>query len=245
MAVQPLSPATDRWLGEPLPHQLSNQTRAHLLSLITLTYLPCNKYVLYGISTSFPVLSRYKRQVAHALLTRPPLSWYRSTNSVRLECVMHAASVNPEPGSNSRLKSFILACFTIFTVLLGIVETGADTYFYVSFLVLLLVLSYLKFLCTISSLFNFQGSDGAFGVFRCSIFFRSHLSAWTLYHFQVDLSTLFLKLFSICSLVTKHPHLAFTKTSILHHWIYKTKLIHLNSQNLQVNDWSSIPNKIK
>ena len=29
-AVQPLSPATDRRLGEPLPHQLSNRTRAHL-----------------------------------------------------------------------------------------------------------------------------------------------------------------------------------------------------------------------
>ena len=29
VAVQPLSPATDRRLGEPLPHQLPNQTRAH------------------------------------------------------------------------------------------------------------------------------------------------------------------------------------------------------------------------
>ena len=33
---------------------------------------------------------------------------------------MHAASVHPEPGSNSRLKSFILAC--LFTISLGIVE---------------------------------------------------------------------------------------------------------------------------
>ena len=30
VAVQPLSPATDRRLGGPLPRQLSNQTRAHL-----------------------------------------------------------------------------------------------------------------------------------------------------------------------------------------------------------------------
>ena len=37
MAVQPLSPATDRRLGEPLPHQLSNQTRGHL-SAINLWY---------------------------------------------------------------------------------------------------------------------------------------------------------------------------------------------------------------
>ena len=33
MAVQPLSPATDRRLGEPLPHQLSNQTRGHLSAI--------------------------------------------------------------------------------------------------------------------------------------------------------------------------------------------------------------------
>ena len=71
------------------------------------------------------------RQVAHALLTRPPLSYLHSirrlpsNNSVRLECVMHAASVHPEPGSNSRsivlkslpkkcsnLSSFFLASFT-------------------------------------------------------------------------------------------------------------------------------------
>ena len=30
MAVQPLSPATDRRLGGPLPRQLANQTRGHL-----------------------------------------------------------------------------------------------------------------------------------------------------------------------------------------------------------------------
>ena len=31
-----------------------------------------------------------------------------ATSFVRLECVMHAASVNPEPGSNS-LKNYILS----------------------------------------------------------------------------------------------------------------------------------------
>ena len=33
VAVQPLSPATDRRLGGPLPHQLSNRTRAHLCAI--------------------------------------------------------------------------------------------------------------------------------------------------------------------------------------------------------------------
>ena len=57
--------------------------------------------MLSGISTSFPVLSLSMRQVAHALLTRPPLIRPRRDFTVRLECVMHAASVHPEPGSNS------------------------------------------------------------------------------------------------------------------------------------------------
>ena len=58
-----------------------------------------------------------QRQVAHALLTRPPLSYFNASrrinqsNSVRLECVMHAASVHPEPGSNSRIN-----CIKIITV---------------------------------------------------------------------------------------------------------------------------------
>ena len=33
MAGQPLSPATDRRLGGPLPHQLANQTRGHLRAI--------------------------------------------------------------------------------------------------------------------------------------------------------------------------------------------------------------------
>ena len=41
------------------------------------------------------------------LLTRPPLSYYLvqvpDGNSARLACVRHAASVHPEPGSNSQI----------------------------------------------------------------------------------------------------------------------------------------------
>ena len=55
------------------------------------------------------------RQVTHALLTRPPLShkiFISEENQiecfVRLACVKHAASVHPEPGSNSHVKSFFL-----------------------------------------------------------------------------------------------------------------------------------------
>ena len=63
---------------------------------------------LCGISSRFQLLSPCTGQVAHALLTRPPLSQRKFlteiSNSqcfVRLACVRHAASVHPEPGSNS------------------------------------------------------------------------------------------------------------------------------------------------
>ena len=61
----------------------------------------------------FQLLSPCMRQVTHALLTRPPLShkiFISEENQiecfVRLACVKHAASVHPEPGSNSHVKKF-------------------------------------------------------------------------------------------------------------------------------------------
>ena len=74
MAGQPLSPATDRRLGGPLPRLLANQTRGHLPAIKSLTYLRCLKYVSCGISSRFQLLSPSGRQVPHALLTRPPLN---------------------------------------------------------------------------------------------------------------------------------------------------------------------------
>ena len=73
---------------------------------------PCNSDTLCGISVRFQTLSPTQGQVAHALLTRPPLIRDRSPFTVRLECVMHAASVHPEPGSNSR-KYCILSPFGV------------------------------------------------------------------------------------------------------------------------------------
>ena len=108
MAVHPLRPATDRRLGEPLPHQLANQTRDHLSAHKALAVRGCPLAASCGISSRFQLLSPTERQVSHALLTRSPLSSTsinRSLNPsilVRLACVRHAASVRPEPGSNSQ-----------------------------------------------------------------------------------------------------------------------------------------------
>ena len=106
VAVHPLRPATDHRLGEPLPHQLANQTRAHLPAIACKqrpSFLPppCGGGSTFGISIPFGMLSPTGGQVAHALLTRSPLRTYRNKFSVRLACVKHAASVRPEPGSNS------------------------------------------------------------------------------------------------------------------------------------------------
>jgi hypothetical protein len=57
--------------------------------------------VASGISPGFPGLSQSQGQVAHVLLTRSPLEYPRRGLSARLACVRHAASVRPEPGSNS------------------------------------------------------------------------------------------------------------------------------------------------
>ena len=70
----------------------------------------CPFRTLCGISVLFKTLSPTVGQVAHVLLTRPPLSLRSITrrispvNSVRLACVRRAASVRPEPGSNSLLN---------------------------------------------------------------------------------------------------------------------------------------------
>ncbi len=60
--------------------------------------------VVSGISFGFPKLSRCEGQIAHVLLTRSPLVYSRRSLTARLACVKHAASVRPEPGSNSPLK---------------------------------------------------------------------------------------------------------------------------------------------
>ena len=111
MAGHPLRSATDRCLGRPLPYQQANQTRVHLTPPEFFHTVPCDTVRLCGIISRFQLLSPCVRQVTHALLTRPPLSHKQLQSEeichkcfVRLACVKHAASVHPEPGSNSHKK---------------------------------------------------------------------------------------------------------------------------------------------
>ena len=66
---------------------------------------------LSGFSIRFQKLSRAHGQVTYVLLTRSPLDSGKQAflPLVRLACVRHAASVHPEPGSNSPLYIMSLA----------------------------------------------------------------------------------------------------------------------------------------
>ena len=98
MADHPLRPATDRSLGEPLPHQLANPTRADPKAI---NLSPCG-HIRY--CSQFPGNIPNLRARSHVLLTRLPLP----LRGVRLACVKPAASVRSEPGSNSQIESLIL-----------------------------------------------------------------------------------------------------------------------------------------
>jgi hypothetical protein len=66
---------------------------------------PMQGQVISGISTHFWKLSLSEGQITHVLLTRSPLEYPQVGLSARLACVKHAASVRPEPGSNSPSKT--------------------------------------------------------------------------------------------------------------------------------------------
>ncbi|SOX55400.1 hypothetical protein MAAFP003_4092, partial [Mycobacterium ahvazicum] len=85
---------TNKLIGRgPIPHRKSFPPKG------------MRQKVLSGIRPSFPGLSRSAGQITHVLLTRSPLEYLRRGLSVRLACVKHAASVRPEPGSNSPNKN--------------------------------------------------------------------------------------------------------------------------------------------
>ena len=80
---------------------------------------------LSGFSIRFQKLSRAHGQVTYVLLTRSPLDLGKQAflPLVRLACIRHAASVHPEPGSNSpfdlalrclwHLSLHLFVCFEI------------------------------------------------------------------------------------------------------------------------------------
>ena len=112
MAGRPLRPATDHRFGGPLPRQLANPTRSHPypINLSSKGHAAIGAYaVLSTVSSCYPpdkgrFSTRYS-PIRHSV--KMSLTNLQQSNLVRLACVRHAASVHPEPGSNS-LKKFLL-----------------------------------------------------------------------------------------------------------------------------------------
>ena len=103
----------DRRLGRPLPCQLANPTRVHLIPPEFFTpyhAVLCAYAVLAAISNCYPPVwgrlpTRYS-PVRHSV-TKDFIRRICPKCFVRLACVKHAASVHPEPGSNSLNKCLL------------------------------------------------------------------------------------------------------------------------------------------
>ena len=104
MAVHPLRPATRRRLGRPLPHQQADRPRAHPTpkKLSTMASKPSSYPVLDPVSQAYPEVQG-RSPTCYSPVRHSSTSASRGL-SVRLACVKHAASVHPEPGSNSPQK---------------------------------------------------------------------------------------------------------------------------------------------
>ena len=157
---------------------------------------PCDVLMLCGISVLFKTLSPSERQVTHALLTRPPLTFIPEGNqSVRLACVRHAASVRPEPGSNSlKTVSYLRSprAKINFQSLLALSSADDFNFWFIHrispriYRLLFRVSKKLRVSFKFRLLFNFQGPY----LFALS-------SAQTLYHFSLALSRTFLSFFQL------------------------------------------------
>ena len=182
MAVQPLSPATHRRLGGPLPRQPANGPQAHPPALPQELSRPCMcRTVSCGIITCFHVLFPTGGQITHVLLTRPPLPPTRGWTFVRLACVRHAASVHPEPGSNSLKNCIITSKLVIIIIsrLSGFVRRFVYTGFSTSSGLLSINFKRISgsFVCFKLSLFNLQGTMlFRYSLLRSSSFILSHLN---------------------------------------------------------------------
>ena len=108
MGDHPLRPPTRRSLGGPLPRQLANGTRGHPLAMNIWTP-PHAGQVLIRCQTRFhrlvPGQGAGSSRVTHPFATLLAIANFL----VRLACLIHAASVHSEPGSNSPLLKSLTA----------------------------------------------------------------------------------------------------------------------------------------
>ena len=108
MADRPLRPATRRCLGEPLPHQQADRPRdpPEAESISSSDHAIQGGYpVLDQVSPAYPGL-RGRFLTCYSPVRRSATPGVATGGSpARLACIRHAASVRPEPGSNSPSRS--------------------------------------------------------------------------------------------------------------------------------------------
>ena len=100
MGDQPLSSPSHRRLGGPLPRQLANGTQPHP-NPINLYQLPDAR--LLGYAVLIRLSAGYPPDSGRLATRYAPVRHYGIATTVRLACIRPAASVHPEPGSNSPL----------------------------------------------------------------------------------------------------------------------------------------------
>lgn len=191
----------DRRFGRPLPCQLANPTRAHPIPPEFFTpyhAVLCAYAVLAAVSSCYPPVwgrlpTRYspvRRSVTKTSIRRNPFKRF-----ARLACVKHAASVHPEPGSNSLKIRFspsqnqpflanpsLVYCFR-FVQKMFLIRTFEDVFY----------CSVVKFLCCLSS----EATLTIYHNYFClsTTFFisllLSHATACLYYHSFLRLSTAF------------------------------------------------------
>ena len=98
LAGHPLRPATDRRLGRPVPHQLANRPRAPHPALLR-AFLPGANRGSHAVLA--PLSRGYPPPDGRSPTCYSAVRHSRPKPRVRLACFRHAASVDPEPGSNS------------------------------------------------------------------------------------------------------------------------------------------------
>jgi hypothetical protein len=100
VAGHPLRPATRRCLGGPLPRQLADRPRAPRSA-------PEFSSNNHAVTRAYAVLpgrwAGYPPLIGRSLTCYAPVRQSPIAGCLRLACVKHAASVRPEPGSNSPL----------------------------------------------------------------------------------------------------------------------------------------------
>jgi hypothetical protein len=120
-ADHPLRPATRRRLGRPLPHQLPDRPQTHLPANCSFSTKGHPLLATCGISCGFPQLSP-TAEAGCLRVTRPFAT--NPCGSVRLAYLRRAASVRPEPGSNSPQEKVSAETLTL------LCRSTAERYFF-------------------------------------------------------------------------------------------------------------------